>query len=283
MKKLITLLTIAFVWSSVAGQGYQTIEEDKSIVYAPKNNGVLTVHNVNGPVVIKGTNRTDVLVQYKLKVKPKSSRGLAQAKKDLSFDIMKMGDSVAIVLNSPFVNYYKGQRHINIDSESMDYWFVCDIEVEVPSNINLNVATVNDGIIKIENITGSTVADNVNGDVTIDKVNGQVVAETINGDIRVNFLSNPGDGSNFQTINGNIKTNVPQNLSASISFKSMNGEFYTDFDYSVGQTGGVLKDESDRHGTEYRIEQLTKVKIGSGKAALSYETLNGNMYLRKLN
>lgn len=283
MKKLTIVLMMALVTSVAKGQGYQTIEEDQSVVYAPKNNGVLTVHNINGPVTIKGTNRLDVAVKYELKVKPKSSRGLSQAKQDLSVEIMKMGDSVAIVLNSPFVKYFGGSRHMNIDSESMGYWFICSIEVEVPQNINLNVATVNDGNVEIKNITGSVVADNVNGDVFIDKVVGKVFTETVNGDIRVDFYDNPGDGSHFQTVNGNIRTNVPDDLSASISFKSMNGEFYTDFDYSSGQSGRTIKNDDYERGIQYKIEQLTKVKVGPGESSLFYETLNGDMFLRKLN
>ncbi len=283
MKKLITLFTIAIACHSLPGQGYQTIEEAEKTLSVPENNGILAVLNINGEVSVKGTNRSDILIKYKLKAKPKSSRGFEHAKEDLRFLIQHDGDSVIAALMGPFVNYYRGKRHVNINSEDLDYWFFCTIDVEVPRNINLEVATINDGNLTIENINGMVAADNVNGDVSIDKVTGQVITETINGDIRIDFDANPGDGSRFQTINGHIKTNVPKDLSASISFKSMNGEFYTDFDYSIGKTGNVLKGDSDRKGTEYRIEQFTKVKIGTGQSSMFYETLNGNMYLRKLN
>ncbi len=283
MKKLITLLTIAIIASSAMGQGYQTIEQNEVTIGVPHNDGILAVLNINGQVSVKGTNRSDILIKYKLKAKPKSVRGIDRAKEDLSFDISKLGDSVAVALNGPFVNYYRGRQHVNINSNDLDYWFICNIDLEVPTNINLEVATINDGNVEIKNITGSVIADNVNGDVSINKMNGQVITETVNGDIRIDFQSNPGDGSNFRTINGNIRTNVPKDLSANISFKSMNGEFYTDFDYLTGETGRVVKDASNKRGIQYKIEQITKVKIGSGKSSLFYETLNGDMFLRKLN
>jgi len=283
MEKLITLLTVVLISSSMMGQSFQTIEEDELTTYAPKDNGILTVHNVNGPITIRGTDRSDILIKYELKVKPKSSSGLSQAKEDLSFVIGKMNDSVAVVLNSPFVSYYRGQRRTNIDSESMNYWFICTIDLEVPANINLNLATINEGKVLVENITGTVIADNVNGDVILDNVKGQVITETINGDIRVDFLGNPGDGSQFQTINGDIRTNVPDYLSAKVSFKSMNGEFYTDFDYTSNESGRLIKNEENKRGSQYKIEQMTEVTIGSGKSSLFYETLNGDMFLRKLN
>ena len=196
---------------------------------------------------------------------------------------VRSGDSVFVALNGPFVQYRNGRRHVNYNSDFLGYWFDCDIEVEVPKNINLRAATVNDGNVKIENIKGDVVADNVNGGLSLQEVNGKVFAETVNGDIEVNFTGNPGDGSHFQSVNGNIKTVVPSSLSATIAFKSMNGEFFTDFPYSLGEGGKVLKNDSKRDGTSYRIEQLTNVTVGRGQASLYYETLNGDMYLRKLN
>lgn len=283
MKGLIFLIILGPLSPPGFSQGYKTLEEKTLNIKSPGVEGTFTVMNINGQVKVLGTERNDIRISYKLEAKPTRRGGLEQAQEDLSFDIEYFDDSIAAVLNAPFVQYHSGGRHMNINSNHMDYWFICDIEVEVPKSLNLNLATVNDGGVIVNNINGKVVADNVNGDVRINGVEGIVITETVNGDIKVDFLKNPGNGSRFQTINGNIKTNVPDDLSATIAFKSMNGEFFTDFDYMLGPSGKIVENTSHKRGTQYRVERLTKVTVGSGESSLFYETLNGNMYLRKQN
>ena len=54
-----------------------------------------------------------------------------------------------------------------------------NFEVKVPYNFSLELSTVNDGEIKVENVNGEISANNINGPITLHKVSGLVSASTI--------------------------------------------------------------------------------------------------------
>ncbi|MEQ9423015.1 MAG: hypothetical protein RJQ09_01260 [Cyclobacteriaceae bacterium] len=274
MKRTIYILIVLTIPILGFGQGYQTLEEKTSSFKAKKK---VKVMNINGPITVVGSDRSDIKLSYELKAKPEYDGGLENAKEDLSFTVKEYNDSLVVYLDGPFIRWREGRRHINHNSEDYDYRFNCVISLEVPTNIDLDVSTINQGNVKVSNISGKVIAENVNSGVELTNIRGTVVANAINGDIDVDFDGNPGSGSFFETVNGDIKTKVPTNLSASVAFKSMIGEFYTDLNYTSEKTGIVKK--NDRN-TTYKIEQLTQVKFGNGEADMYFETLNGNMYLR---
>ena len=109
----------------------------------------------------------------------------------------------------------------------------------------------------------------------------QADLHTINGDIDISYALAPAAGSSCHTLNGTIKVTYPEDLSADIKLKSMNGSFYTDFPNAEVAPQTVVKKNSSGAGTTYKLSKDTYLKIGKGENKLNFETLNGNIYIKK--
>jgi hypothetical protein len=79
-----------------------------------------------------------------------------------------------------------------------------------------------------------------------------------------------------------LEVTYPGNLAADLEFKSMNGQFYTDFPDAEVLPTKVSKTESKNgSGTTYKLSKNNSVRIGAGGKLFKFETLNGNIYIKK--
>jgi len=156
--------------------------------------------------------------------------------------------------------------------------------VKVPFNVDLDASTVNDGDLYVKNVYGKLNINNVNGKIDIVNAKGTTRAHTINGGVTVNYLAVPPDASSYYSINGELKVTYPSSLAADISFKSMNGQFYTDFQNVEVMPSKVTKSENKSgSSTTYKLSKLSDIRFGSGGKLFKFETLNGNVYIKKQN
>ncbi|MES1214410.1 MAG: hypothetical protein ABUT20_02745, partial [Bacteroidota bacterium] len=131
-------------------------------------------------------------------------------------------------------------------------------------------------------VTGNLDVSNVNGSITIANAKGVTDAETVNGNITVTYLSVPPDASSYNTINGDLKVTYPSAFSADLEFKSMNGNFYTDFEgVQVLPFKVVKSDDKEDGGTVYKLDKNSNFRFGKGGKTFRFETLNGNVYIKK--
>src|SRR6267142_2129175 len=64
------------------------------------------------------------------------------------------------------------------------------IEIKVPqTGATIDIGTVNEGNIEVENVSGQLEVSNVNGSISCSNVGGSVVANTVNGNVIVSFKS----------------------------------------------------------------------------------------------
>lgn len=104
----------------------------------------------------------------------------------------------------------------------------------------------------------------------------------MNGAVNVSYLVNPPAASVYHTINGDITVKYQNGLNADLYFKSMNGKYYTDFDHVEPISNTLEKNtENKSNSTVYKISKGNAVRIGSGGKQFNFETLNGNVYIRK--
>jgi hypothetical protein len=161
------------------------------------------------------------------------------------------------------------------------YRVAYDIEVRVPRDAAVEIATVNDGEIVVENVRGSFDVRNVNGAVRLTGVRGGGRVTTVNGAINATFERAPAAATAFKTVNGKIDVAFPGNLAADLSFSTLHGEIYTDFE-SQPLTSEPVRDRSRANGKlVIRAQHGSAIRVGAGGPAYSFETLNGNVYVRK--
>jgi hypothetical protein len=154
-----------------------------------------------------------------------------------------------------------------------------DIEIRVPRGASLDLSTVNDGDITTDGVRGGFTVRNVNGAVRLTGLGGGGSVTTVNGEIAATFASVPAGPTAFKTVNGDVDVTFPSSLSADLEFATMNGDVLTDFDVEELQQAPVVQ----RNGGRYyaRTNRNSSFRVGAGGDALSFNTLNGNIYVRK--
>ena len=153
-----------------------------------------------------------------------------------------------------------------------------DFEVRIPRAATLDVCT-NGGTLKVENTEGRYTLRNVNGDLEMVHVRGAGRASTVNGDLEASFAGVPDAAAEFRTVNGRVNVTLPATLSADLRLKTMNGGLYTDFETTPLPTRATSERKDGRF--VYRADRYASVRVGNGGPELTFETLNGDVHIRK--
>jgi opacity protein-like surface antigen len=235
----------------------------------------LLVDNINGSIRVTGYDGSEVqLVAYR-KIRAESSGRLEEAKSEVSLDIKEESDRVLIYVDGP---WRKNDGSVNYRGwDYYGYEVGYDFELKVPKKLRMLLKTVNDGDIEVEQVAGDFDVENVNGDIGMKDVAGSGKAVTVNGDLTVKFSKNPSEECSFRTVNGSVEVEFPEPVSASLRLKTMNGDVYTDFPVKhVAQKASY----KEKHGKRvYKSGDSFVVEAGSGGPELSFDTLNGDIYL----
>jgi hypothetical protein len=241
----------------------------------------LAIYNVFGPVKVEGYAGSKVMIEVDKTISAKDNAALETGKQEFKLDFIQTSDSITAYIAEPhdsrprrWDNHYNDKR--------IDYEYKLEFTVKIPYSMNLHASTVLNGEVNVQDVAGILDIGNVNGNVVIKNAKQATNATTVNGDITVDYASNPDGGSSFHTINGTIKVNYKTGLSADMEFKTMHGDFYTDFpDAQNLPVNAVKTEEKNAKGSVYRLNKVTTVRFGSGGRTFKFETLNGNVYIKK--
>jgi hypothetical protein len=271
-------LGIILITSSIASA--QSANEFIVPLSDPSKRSKLKAYINYGSITVKGTGRKDILVKYKAedekecddcddddhdkhKNKEKSKDGLKK--------IGGGGMDLEVVENN---NYVK------IQSDSWNNQI--NLEIEVPSGIDLEVHTYNDGDLMITNIQGGVELTNYNGEITALNISGSVVATTYNGEIKITFDKvAEGTPMSFSTYNGDIDLAFPSTLKATLKMKTEEGEIYTGFDMNITSSGPVQKKDTKSGVYRVVVDDWKKGDVNGGGPEVTIKNYNGDIYVRK--
>jgi len=246
-------------------------------------NSVLTIYNFSGSIKVEGYSGDKVIMDIDEKITAKNETQLEKGKKEFKMVFEQNDDTVTFYIAEPYdTRPYRDS--INRRYDDRDIRYNCNLEfvLKVPFSMNLNVSTVTDGDVDITDISGRLSAHNVNGSIKIINAKNTTNAHTINGNITINYIDNPKEESNYYTLNGDLRITYLPDLSADMQFKTMNGHFYTDFTNAEVLPVRVTKTkEKEGEGTVYKLGKSRDVRIGAGDKTFKFETLNGNVYIKK--
>ncbi len=244
--------------------------------------GAVAICNLNGSVKVEGYSGDKVIIDIDETITADDQETINEAKKEFKLGFDQRSDSLMAYTAEPYDTRPHHGRYNDDNYHHIDYEVKLVYTVKVPSGVNLYVSTVNHGDIKIRDVYGSLKVNNVNGSIEIVNAKGTTSAHTVNGPVTVNYLSVPPEASSYYTVNGEMNITYPAALSADLQFKSMNGQFYTDFDDAQVMPSKVVKTASDHDGTTvYKLNKASDVRIGAGGKLFKFETLNGNIYIKK--
>jgi DUF4097 and DUF4098 domain-containing protein YvlB len=240
----------------------------------------LFIYNINGFIKVEGYAGTKVMMEVDETISADDNLTLEAGKKEFRLGFDQKTDSIIAYIAEPFDS--RPRQRWNYDHREINYRYQADYTVKVPNTMNLHISTVNNGLINVSNVSGVLNINNVNGKITITNAKGTTNARTVNGDIAINYLVNPPEQSSYHTINGNIDIRYQQDLSADLQFKSMHGDFFTDFPETEILPASSTKNQENKNGqTIYKINKTPLVRFGKGGKVFKFETLNGNVYIRK--
>lgn len=256
----------------------------KQFTIGKPNSGVLAIYNLDGFIKVEGYNGDKVLIEIDRTIAASDKERLDMGKIEIKLGFEQIGDSVVAYVQEPVdtrPHDWRDRGNWN-NNRSIEYACTLNYTVKVPNGSNLRISTINNGDIDVKDVTGRLVVNNINGAISITNAKGTTNAHTINGDLTVTYASNPPEASSFNTLNGKLTAVFQPDLSADLSFKSMNGAFYTDFDNTQLLSPTITTNKDKKEGaTVYKLSKDTKVRVGSGGRQFKFETLNGNIYIKK--
>jgi len=248
------------------------------------NDRMLEVQNLNGSITVEGYDGNVVLVEVEKTIRASSLNDLELGKKEIGVKVLNAHGKLIVYPDVPNMHYKEGRfTSINCDGwEESPYEHTLNFKVKMPKNSKLKVGTINNGEVLVKNTRGSFIeANNINGGIELANIAGQTKVHCINGEVSISYADNPTVASTYYSLNGDINISYQKGLSADVAFKSMNGELFTDFDIEK-QFAKTTKDESGKKNTKYRYESKPVVQIGRGGLSFEFETLNGDVIIKKI-
>jgi len=246
---------------------------------------MLEVQNLNGSITVEGYDGDVVLLEVEKTISAGNTKDLELGKREIGVKFIQEGNKIIVYPQVPNMEYRDGRfTNIKCDQwEELAYEHNLDFKVKMPKDSKLEVGTINQGEVSVKNTRGSFIeARNINGGIQLDDITGRTEVHCINGEVGISYAENPTESSTYYALNGDINITYQKNLSADIAFKSMNGELFTDFDIAE-QFAKTSKDQSVKDGkAKYRYESKPIVRIGQGGMDFDFETLNGDVILKKI-
>ncbi len=256
----------------------------------PDAQSTLILANINGSVKIEGYAGDKILVEAVRTIKAKTAERLEKGKKEMQLNMIDRYDTIIYyvggVCNQFVYQKKKGSHHRwtydwNCEDNNCDqaYDYKFDFKIKVPNSVNVEVSTINDGNITVNQMKAGVKANNVNGAIALTGLEGPTEAVTINGDVDLDYTKNPSGACRYYTLNGDINAYFQKGLGATMSFKSFNGELYTNLENLESMPMEVEKVKGE-NGFHIKVGG-SKYKIRQGGALLDFETFNGDAIVKE--
>jgi hypothetical protein len=269
------VLAAAFAYlGPAAAEIVETRELEESLNVAAGEPLVVIVRNLIGPVRVTGHDLSTVEMHATESVHADLQADIARARAEMQLMTEQEAGRIAFRVRSTRDNEdYWG--HWN------DYRVEYDIEVRVPRNAAIELSTVNDGDVIAEGVHGNFTLRNVNGAVQLIDARGSGSITTVNGDVHAEFAQAPAEPTAFRTVNGSVDVTFPERLAAELTFQTMNGDVFTDFAVESLRDPPVVQTSGARGAFVMRSNRNSAFRIGGGGTRHTFNTLNGNIYVRK--
>lgn len=268
MKKHIIILAFAGLLFNNPTSSAQETNELTIPISDPNKRANLSVQLNYGSINVKGTPRKDVLVKYS--PVEKENKQEAQGTEGLR------------KISNGTINLEVSENSNSIIVKSGSWNMGLNLELEVPSGIDLKLHTHNNGVLTVSNVNGEIDLSNYNGPIYASGISGAVLANSYNGEIKVSFDKvKEGAPMSFSTYNGNVDLSFPANLKASMKIKTNRGEVYTDFGMNMTKSEPVQQRDEKSGTFKVVIDDWLKGELNGGGPEFMMKTYNGNIYMRK--
>jgi hypothetical protein len=255
------------------------LEEREKVQRTLSGATALDVDNVNGFIHVTGDSGNTVRLDGEKIIKARDPEEMARAKREVTLDINQKDGVAQFYVNGPFRDHdHASSSHGFHEHESRHYQVTYNLTLRIPRTLKLILKTVN-GEVTCADTAGNFEVNGVNGAIMMKDIAGSGSVRTINGPTTVSFRENPRADSEFHSLNGKVEVSFQPNLSADMRVKTFNGAAYTDFE----STALASTASAAQNGNKwvYRKNQFSNLRVGKGGPQLTFETLNGEIRIRK--
>lgn len=270
-----TLRTAAGNGPRALVQGDDTLRRTVGWTTGTGTGRVLELSNLNGAVTIIAEERADVSVIATRTVERVGRDPVPQV------DVRQVANAVVVCSDSTRCGCRLEQGPERGWRPDDDRTVArVNFEVRVPRAVTLDVCAVNTRLVRVEGTSGPYRIHNVNGGIRLTRISGHGDVHTVNGDLDATFALAPDGPSRFSSVNGDLDVTMPRSLSADVRMHTMHGALYTAFETTPLPRRAAA---TERRGaaTIYRQDGHASVRIGSGGPELTFDTLNGDVRLRR--
>ncbi|HUP21400.1 MAG TPA: hypothetical protein VNB06_00495 [Thermoanaerobaculia bacterium] len=282
---ILVLLSIS-PWSALAPAAAAEVRNERTLerTFAPAGEAIhrLQVDNVFGSIRVRTHASPTVVMQARERLVAADETWAERARAEVELVATEENGVVDLFVDGPFRGPCdcEGDRSRWRRHQRVRYTVAYDFELLVPGNLELELATVNDGDIRVEGVRGELDLRNVNGGITVEGALGGGRVVTVNGDVSVRFAPGPTRAASFQTVNGDIEVLYATAPDADVYLKTMWGDLRSEFPFvNLAVTPEVERRDDGRF--LIRSEQWSAVRLGTGGPRLSFETLNGDVVLAR--
>ncbi len=254
----------------------RTLEETLTIAERSET-PTIVVDNVFGSIEVVGHSGSTVEMVARETVRARSRTAYDRARQEVELDIVHEGSEVVLFVDGPFRNE---RGRCCSDWWDRGYTVVYDFELRVPADADLELSTVNEGNVEVRGVRGRFEVSNVNGKIDLTDVGASGKITTVNGGIKARFDESPDDDLTIHTVNGRVDVTFPSDLSADLGFKTFNGDAWTDFE---AEPLPVRPARQERHDGSWvlKTDRWSRVRVDRGGPQLNFETLNGDITVRR--
>jgi hypothetical protein len=237
----------------------------------------LVVDHVAGSIEVTAALGGAVEVDVEKILRAWSADRLALAKKEISLAERREGGLLELMVDGPF-RCHCGDHSVHNDGTDL-YRFTYNFKIRVPRDTKLDLRAVNRSEIRVTGTSGDFRIRNVNGGIEMNDIEGSGSVSTVNGPVKVTFAKNPAAATSFKSVNGTLDVAFRPGLNADVKFRTMRGDIFTDFPTSALP---VAAEQPEHRGNMivWRRNRMSGVRIGGGGPELSFETLNGQVFVR---
>ncbi|MFQ5637314.1 MAG: hypothetical protein ACE5IR_04910 [bacterium] len=276
---LCVIASLAFFLHAFGGE--KEVEEtiEKTLTFSePSGRKEVVVDNVNGSIYVKGYDGDKVQLLVRKSISARAEAKLQRARESVQLEISEEDNSIDLYVDGPFrrrdgsINY-RGWRH---DGYEVEF----DFELKVPRDTHLYLKTINDGDIRVENVSGDFDLDNINGGIEFLGAAGSGRVYALNKDVIVKFDKNPKSDCFFGSLNGDIEITFLDDLSADFRFKTFNGSVYTDYEVIYIAPRKATSRRKDGKFV-YKSDRAFGARVGSGGPEIEFDAFNGDIHVIK--
>ena len=283
------LMAIVAAGLSTAGaaQGplHEERKESRRLQFSGPGQRTLDVRALNGIIRVTGDGGADVRLEATMSFDAETREALGAAQQNVTIEGREDGTTVTIAVRDAGAPTCGEQGNWRQPAwwDRRRYDATVTLTIQVPRDVRVRLCTVNGGEAVLSDTQGDFDVSNVNGRIVLTGMRGSGRATTVNGAIDASFDVAPRAESLFKTVNGDIAVTLPRDLAADLRVKTFRGGIYTDFD-TVEQP--AEREASRRPGEprfRYRQRGFTDYRVGNGGPELTFETMNGDVRIKRAN